>query len=147
LPSVHSPLTWAVVFTTATGRTTRTGVMDELASIIWRARRTKGHSQAAAARVVGVSQGSWAQWEHGGGVDLKNVPRLAKYLGLSEAELVRLLDQRVAADRGDQVAAGDNQRLTYLEERERDLDRRLATLQGELAAVQRMLTDLLRRAR
>lgn len=45
--------------------------------------RSKGLTQASLARFCGVSTGAVSQWVSGGGIDLKNLVKIAQFLGVS----------------------------------------------------------------
>lgn len=45
--------------------------------------RSKGLTQASLARFCGVSTGAVSQWMSGGGIDLKNLVKIAQFLGVS----------------------------------------------------------------
>ena len=49
--------------------------------------RSKGLTQANLARFCGVSTGAVSQWVSGGGIDLKNLVKIAQFLGVSSHRL------------------------------------------------------------
>lgn len=63
-----------------------------LADVLKRARLTQGESQKTSALKIGVSQASYARWEIGDGMpSVKQLPRIARWMGVPIADLVDVL--------------------------------------------------------
>jgi transcriptional regulator with XRE-family HTH domain len=72
-------------------------LMDSLRELIFRARTSRGMSQAAFGALVGVHERTIGNLELGktSGVKLKNVPRLAEVLGVAPDALIAMFPERV----------------------------------------------------